>query len=58
MDLGYGLVLVQFVVKNMLILIIILDSAFIAGEVGIASGSMVALLTVPCFILSKKISMT
>ncbi len=57
-DLGYGLVLVQFVVKNMLILIIILDSAFIAGEVGIASGFMVALLTIPCFILSKKISMT
>ena len=50
--------LIQFVVKNMLILLIILDSAFIAGEAGIIKGSIVAMLTIPCFILSKKISMT
>ena len=50
--------LIQFVVKNMLILLIVLDSAFIAGEAGILSGSIVAMLSIPCLILSKKISMT
>jgi 4-hydroxybenzoate polyprenyltransferase len=50
--------LIQFVVKNMLILLILLDSAFIAGEAGILSGSVVAMLSIPCLILSKKISMT
>jgi 4-hydroxybenzoate polyprenyltransferase len=50
--------LIQFVVKNMLILLILLDSAFIAGEAGILSGSIVAMLSIPCLILSKKISMT
>ena len=57
-DQGQDPALIQFVVKNMLILLIVLDSAFIAGEAGILSGSLVAMLTIPCLLLSKKISMT
>jgi 4-hydroxybenzoate polyprenyltransferase len=57
-DQGQDQALIQFVVKNMLILLIVLDSAFIAGEAGILSGSIVAMLSIPCLILSKKISMT
>jgi 4-hydroxybenzoate polyprenyltransferase len=57
-DQGQGQALIQFVVKNMLILLIVLDSAFIAGEAGILSGSVVAMLSIPCLILSKKIRMT
>jgi 4-hydroxybenzoate polyprenyltransferase len=57
-DQGQDQALIQFVVKNMLILLIVLDSAFIAGEAGILSGSLVAMLSIPCLILSKKISMT
>jgi 4-hydroxybenzoate polyprenyltransferase len=55
---GQDQALIQFVVKNMLILLIVLDSAFIAGEAGILSGSIVVMLSIPCLILSKKISMT
>jgi 4-hydroxybenzoate polyprenyltransferase len=57
-DQGQEPALIQFVVKNMLILLIVLDSAFIAGAAGILSGSIVTMLTLPCLILSKKISMT
>lgn len=55
---GQDQALIHFVVKNMLILLIVLDSAFIAGEAGFLSGSVVAMLSIPCLILSKKISMT
>jgi len=58
MDNNKGEEVIKFVVKNMLILLIILDSAFIAGEAGLLSGSVVALLTIPCIILGKWISMT
>lgn len=57
-DQGQNPELIQSVVKNMLILLILLDSAFIAGEAGILSGTFVAMLSIPCLILSKKISMT
>ena len=57
-DQGQDPELIQFVVKNMLILLILLDSAFIAGEAGLLNGSIVAMLSIPCLILSKKISMT
>ena len=50
--------LIIFMVKNMLILLIVLDSAFIAGEAGLFTGSIVALLTIPCIILGKWINMT
>jgi len=58
MDNNKGEEMIKFVVKNMLILLIILDSAFIAGEAGLLSGTVVALLTIPCIILGKWISMT
>jgi 4-hydroxybenzoate polyprenyltransferase len=57
-DQGHDPILIQFVVKNMLILLIVLDSAFIAGVAGLLCGSIVTMLTLPCLILSKKISMT
>ena len=49
---------IRFMVKHMLILLIILDCAFIAGEAGLLSGSIAALLTIPCLVLGKWISMT
>jgi len=49
---------IKFMVKNMLILLIILDSTFIAGEAGLLTGSMIALLAIPCLILSRWVSMT
>lgn len=58
MDSTQGEEKIKFMVKNMLILLIILDSSFIAGEAGLLAGSMVALLTIPCMILGKWISMT
>ena len=58
MDNNKGEEMIKFVVKNMLILLIILDSAFIAGEAGLLIGTVVALLTIPCIILGKWISMT
>lgn len=53
-----GEFMMRFLVKYMLILLIILDSAFIAGEAGLLPGSIVALLTIPCIILGRWISMT
>jgi 4-hydroxybenzoate polyprenyltransferase len=58
MDSTQGEEMIKFIVKNMLILLIVLDSAFIAGEAGLLAGSIVALLTIPCVILGKWISMT
>ena len=58
MDISQGEEMIKFMVKNMLILLIILDSAFIAGEAGLIAGCLVALLTIPCFILAKWINMT
>ena len=48
----------QFIVKNMIILLILLDSAFIAGISGPLIGVMTASLILPSIVLSKKISMT
>jgi len=58
MDRSRGEFMMRFLVKYMLILLIMLDSAFIAGEVGLLPGSMVALLTIPCIVLGRWISMT
>ncbi len=58
MDNSQGAEMIKFMVKNMLILLIILDSAFIAGEAGLLTGSIVALFTIPCMILGRWISMT
>lgn len=48
----------QFIVKNMIILLILLDSAFIAGISGLIIGAATALFILPSILLSKKISMT
>jgi 4-hydroxybenzoate polyprenyltransferase len=48
----------QFIVKNMIILLIMLDSAFIAGISGPIIGLATASLILPSILLSKKISMT
>ena len=58
MDNSQGESVIRFMVKHMLILLIILDCAFIAGEAGLLSGSIAALLTIPCLVLGKWISMT
>ncbi len=58
MDNSQGESVIRFMVKHMLILLIILDCVFIAGEAGLLSGSIVALLTIPCLVLGKWISMT
>jgi 4-hydroxybenzoate polyprenyltransferase len=58
MDNSQGESVIRFMVKHMLILLIILDCAFIAGEAGLLSGSIVAILTIPCLVLGKWISMT
>ena len=55
---GGGGLTMQFIVKNMLLLLIILDSAFIAGLSGAIAGIATALFIVPSIYLSKKISMT
>lgn len=55
---GGGGLTMQFIVKNMLLLLIILDSAFIAGLSGAIAGIATALFILPSIYLSKKISMT
>ncbi|HEU5120486.1 MAG TPA: UbiA family prenyltransferase [Candidatus Nitrosocosmicus sp.] len=48
----------QYIVKNMIILLILLDSVFIAGVAGPLIGLMTAFLILPSILLSKKINMT
>jgi 4-hydroxybenzoate polyprenyltransferase len=48
----------QFLVKNMIILLVLLDSAFIAGISGPLVGITTASLILPSIYLSKKIEMT
>lgn len=50
--------LIQKIVKNQIVMLILLDSAFIAGTSGIMIGIISASLVIPCIILSKKIKMT
>ena len=49
---------IQFLVKNMILLIIVLDSVFIAGLSGFMLAFCTSLFIIPSIILSKKISMT
>lgn len=48
----------QYIVKNMIIFLILLDSVFIAGVAGPLLGIMTAFLILPSILLSKKINMT
>lgn len=50
--------IIQFIVKNMILFLIVLDSAFLAGESGYVYGLLTASLIVPSVFLGKKISMT
>lgn len=49
---------IQFLVKNMILMIILLDSVFIAGIAGYIPALLTSLLIFPPIILSKKFSMT
>jgi 4-hydroxybenzoate polyprenyltransferase len=49
---------VQFLVKNMILIIIILDSVFIAGIAGYIPSFLTCLLIIPPIVLSKRFSMT
>ncbi|MDR4491482.1 MAG: UbiA family prenyltransferase [Candidatus Nitrosocosmicus sp.] len=49
---------VQFLVKNMILIIILLDSVFIAGVSGFIPSLLTCLLIIPPIILSKRFSMT
>ena len=50
--------IMQFLVKNLLVLLILLDSAFIAGISGPIAGIATVFFVIPTIFLSKKISMT
>jgi 4-hydroxybenzoate polyprenyltransferase len=47
-----------FIVKNMIVLLIVLDASFVAGVSGFYWGIITASLTIPCVIIGKKIQMT
>ena len=49
---------IQFLVKNMIILLILLDSIFIAGVLGISVVVLTCCLLLPCLIIGKKVNMT
>ncbi len=48
----------QFLVKNMIILLIILDSSFVAGSIGIYFGILSISMIIPCIVIGKKVQMT
>ncbi len=54
----YGFEDAQFLVKNMIVLLIALDSSFVAGSGGLFFGVLSMCLILPCVILGKKIQMT
>ena len=49
---------IQFIVKNMIILLILLDASFVAGSSGFYWGFVTASLLIPCIIIGKKVQMT
>lgn len=54
----YGYIDIQFLVKNMIILLIMLDSSFIAGSNAIYMAFLSLSLIIPCLFIGKKIQMT
>ncbi len=58
LNLKEGSLAMQFIVKNMITLLILLDSTFIAGISGALIGLVVAFFIFPVIFLSKKINMT
>ncbi len=49
---------VQFLVKNMIVLLIVLDSSFVAGSSGIYFGILSIGMIIPCVVIGKKVQMT
>jgi 4-hydroxybenzoate polyprenyltransferase len=49
---------IVYLVKNMLLLLVVVDSAFVIGSVGVYMGLVSLLLTIPSISLSKRIHMT
>ncbi len=54
----YGFEDAQFLVKNMIVLLIALDSSFVAGSSGIYFGVLSMGMIIPCVIIGKKVQMT
>jgi 4-hydroxybenzoate polyprenyltransferase len=54
----YGFEDAQYLVKNMIVLLILLDSIFVAGSSGLFFGVLSIGMILPCVILGKKIQMT
>lgn len=48
----------SFIVKNMIILLILLDSSFVFGSTGLIYGIISSLLIIPCILIGKRIKMT
>lgn len=54
----YGFEDAQFLVKNMIVLLIALDSSFVAGSSGIYFGILSIGMIIPCIVIGKKVQMT
>ncbi len=49
---------IQFLVKNMIVLLIMLDSSFVAGSTAIYFGILSFSMIIPCIVIGKKVQMT
>ena len=49
---------IQFIVKDMIILLILLDASFVTGSSGFYLGVITVSLLIPCIIIGKKVQMT
>ncbi len=54
----YGCLNIQFIVKNMIILLILLDSTFVAGSNGLYMGLLSLSMLIPCLYIGRKVHMT
>jgi 4-hydroxybenzoate polyprenyltransferase len=54
----YGHLDIQFIVKNMIILLILLDSSFVAGSNGLYMGLLSLSMLIPCLFIGKIVHMT
>jgi 4-hydroxybenzoate polyprenyltransferase len=54
----YGYLDIKFLVKYMIILLILLDTSFVAGSDGIYMGLLSISMIFPCLIIGKKVHMT
>jgi 4-hydroxybenzoate polyprenyltransferase len=54
----YGYLDIQFIVKNMIVLLILLDSSFVAGSHGLYIGLLSLSMLIPCLFIGRIIHMT